>query len=90
MFHGYQTLLWFSLFNTILFLDSFLQTRGQVKSSYGAIEDIVQKITPLLMPWLIHNRAVLHTVPTPGAKIHVDAARPFFDLDLEISRRSLH
>jgi hypothetical protein len=39
---------------------------------------------------LTHHRAVLHTVPAPGAKIHIDAARPFLDLDFEVPRRSFH
>jgi len=39
---------------------------------------------------LIGYRTVLNANAAPGAEIHIDAARPFLDLHLEISRRSFH
>jgi hypothetical protein len=50
-------------------------------------------ICPLGLPeinCLISNRTVFHTAPTSSAEIHIDAASPFFDLHLKISRRALH
>jgi hypothetical protein len=40
-------------------------------------------------PRYVDNRAVLHTVPTSGAKIHIDTACPLFDFYFEIACRSL-
>jgi hypothetical protein len=40
-------------------------------------------------PRYVDNRAVLHAVPTSGAKIHIDTACPLFDFYFEIACRSL-
>jgi len=40
-------------------------------------------------PRYVDNRAVLHTVSTSGAKIHIDTACPLFDFYFEIACRSL-
>ena len=38
---------------------------------------------------LICYRAVLHTQTTPRTQVHIDAARPFLDLNFEITGRTL-
>jgi len=54
------------------------------------LSDFFQKPEMLNRDYLIGDRAVFYTTPTPRAEFHINASSPFPDFYLEISGRTLN